>query len=463
MGSSIYIIGYEPGQLDDVRSKDYRNRFFEMANTIYPEMEKEVLRHYWLAIREKHLEVQLGATSRDVQVFATINSDNVKTRIENCFGNRIGRRYDQYNPLYFIKALEDDNGENIRHYELDLDACDELRGQAPKGKQWGKVNLYLNIDEELQSNMIIAMRSPLMTVWKYRVDVNIGSYAGVLVCNRERGYCNEILRAAESHTHDGWNVRHLEGHGEGYKIGVAHCLLDKIREWVQQQISDLFDNENSECGRFKGMSEYLCFYNPEDASQRASDLNDRTKVLSGETTIITPKEIRRKKSPKGIKAGSVDQFKVVADQDGQAGIGGGGSNGSGGNSRGITNPTDTVKLSDDGNKAPVVTNIDLNMRYFALQEADQWKYVVILSGAERDYDNVILRFTEQQESFKGDNLRINCASCGKINKQDSTKLHNIHIKAGEPTQVEVEFKMNKRRIALGIASLLEEKLDVENE
>ncbi|MBR5788056.1 MAG: hypothetical protein IKY35_05125 [Muribaculaceae bacterium] len=457
LGTTIYIIGCEPDGLDDINDpRGYEEQFRSKSQKIYATMAEAVLRNYWLAIHRGRLKIELGTTTRE-QSCMTIDNNNIIQQLENRFQDeRFGRQQRNYNPLHFAKALTTDD-DNIRYYELDLD---NKLPQLSGNKKWGKVRLYINIDDALQGNMIICMRSPLMMVDRYQIDTNAGSYAGVLVCDEEGNYCNELLRLSEPHTHDKWEPGQVRQRVGTYQ--EAKHLLDEIKQWVTRIINELFVNENANTGRFLGMSEILPFYNPEDASLRDSNLN-KGDAMSGETSTIEIRERRRKES-KGTKVSNIHQSPAEPTTDDEpTATGGGGTTGKGGNAPGYTDPNRSVKVNPDGHQTSIVEEVDLKVRYFAQKENDgTWKYIIILQG-NKDYENIALRFEEQKENTSSDKnyLQVRRIGEGRVHTKDNTKVHSISLEANNPKRIEVVFKMDTRRIALKVTSTLNKEVETE--
>ena len=460
LGTTIYIIGCEPDGLDDITSQRiYETQFRENAQEIYQTMAEAVLRNYWLAIYRGRLKIELGTTTR-TQGCTTIDQNNIVAQLQNRFQNEgFGKHQRKYNPLHFAKALSQEGDDNVKHYELDLDnKLPQLNGD----KRWGKGRLYINIDEALQGNMIICMRSPLMMVGRYQSDTNAGSYAGVLVCDEEGNYCNELLRLSEPHTHDKWEPGQVRQRGGSDQD--ARNLLNEIKQWVTGVVNELFVNENADTGRFLGMSELLPFYNPEDASLRDSNLN-KGDVMSGETSTIEIRQRRRNES-KGTKVSSIDKSPAVPTIDDEpTTTGGGGTTSKGGNAPGYTDPNRNVKVNQDGHQTSIVEEVDLKARYFAQKENDgTWKYIIILQG-NKDYENIALRFEEQKENTSSDKnyLQVKHIGEGRVHTKDNTKVHSISLEANNPKRIEVVFKMDTRRIALKVTSTLNKTTEVETE
>lgn len=458
LGSTIYIIGCEPENLDEIEKvDDYDKSFTKAAEKSYSILAESVLKNYWLSIYKNRLVVTLGTPSSSFRPIEISSSNIFDILKEGKFiqDKGIGRRIDSYNPYYFIKALNANPGEdeNLKSFELDLDRPSRLKDMVGREKKLGKVRLYLNIDESLQGNMIVAMRSPMMTVCKYTVGTNAGAYAGVLVCDEEGNFCDELLRASEPHTHDKWDAGQARGHG--HNTDAAKLLLKTIKEWVDDQLNQLFVLDSANSARFLGMSEFLCFYNPEDASQRDSLLNTRDLSLSGETSKISIKE-RSKKESKGTKASYIHEAPVIDEEDDKNASGGNGGNGGGGNGEGYTKPNRNVRVDDKGHISNIATELKLKARCFAQENSGIWEYSVVLYGNNTGYNKIALKFEEQNESsLTRGYLRLLDASEGIISS-DKTQLRGISLEANKQKIIKVRFKMDTRRIALKIVSTLDE-------
>lgn len=454
LGSTIFIIGCEPDNLQGIKAtEEYDRSFVEGSQRVYADMKEAILRNYWMSIFKNKLKVTLGTTDRQYQAIVLAN-DNGQLRdiMEACFGQPIIGGHGtitRYNPLPFILALGDDPDRN-KSFELDLDQNVELTTKC-SGKKWGKVRFYLYIDESLQRNLIMAMRSPLMTVCRHKPNNTAGTYAGVLVCDEEGNFCDELLRASEPHAHDKWEAAHVEN--KGFDRDIAKKLLDVIKDWIEGILGELFTQSSTDTGRFMGMSEILPFYNPEDASQRDSNLNKRNTALSGETSTIECKSRKRNES-KGTKASYTKSESIEEDVNGNGGSGGGGNNGEGGNGPGVSEPSRKVTSNTNGKESLHVSEIPIKVRYFATQDkSSEWTYTILLTA---DVDgNITLRFKESGESASTGGVSLEFASEGVINPNNPTDLSKITIARNEQKSIKVKFKMKDRRFAFKIVSTLD--------
>ena len=457
LGSSIFIIGCEPGEIIKRNSKEYDEEFFSLAKKKYHEMEISVLRNYWLAIYKKHLNVTLGKSSKQEPAIQIDNIDSqLFTKTEKVFNNFrqvLGSTISNYNPLPFIKAMafpKEYKNYIVRHYELDLDSIKELKDLNPS--IWGKVRFYLNVDIEFGKNMILGMRAPLMTVWKYKPQVSSGSYAGVLVCDEERNLCNQLLRAAEPATHDKWDAEMADTAGHGENPEIVRTLLEVIKNWVNEKLSELFDSKDSDKGHFDGLSKYLFYYNPFDPSHRDSNLY-RKDAVKEQTSIITLGKKSRKPS-RGVTVSGVRD--ILADQtDEESEDKTGGSNtGSGGNTTGTSNPTVNLKENSNGKKKTSVRMVPSQARCMAFKdkEDDCWKHKIVISGIPNNFDKIDLSLYAQGENSR-EPLEIKSVSKGKIKE---AKILKIPVNADGITEIIIQFKLDSRPFPLRVISTIEE-------
>lgn len=466
LGTTFYIIGCEPGDLSRIiNSKEYDQKFQAEANKIYMQaMLPAVLRNYFASIKRGKLKVILGhsniqQTAKSITISA---SDGLNIRMSTTFNDSVIRRGNlqkSLNPYPFLQAMNDQKGteddeKRICHFELDLDNVDRLKQHnIPAGMRWGKVRLYLNINPDFGNNMILAMRSPLMTVYQFPVNVNRGSYAGVLICDEEGNFANQLLRAAEPATHDKWDAKQapLPGHGESEK--TAQALLETLTEWVNMILDDLFPQTNTS-DIFHGLREFLPTYNPEDASQRDADLNKSDLAVKEETSRITIR--KRGKNDKGSKVSSRRKDQGRKDPEGNEYTGGAGGNKGGHRGGGYSDPDKTVTADPDSKRnLNIVREVPLKVRSFAEKEADGsgYVYTVLLSGAEDDFENIDLQLCAQGERSK-EPLKILSAQGNKLQVQD-TKILGISIKKGESVKLKVKFKLNTNLFSLRAISTIE--------
>lgn len=476
LGTTFFIIGCEPFvSKDDLKKvknistrEKYEPMFWDKVGKLYANrLLPAILRNYFASIQRGKLEVEIGSTvfreNKIIQDPIIINKNTIKGLIEKTFPETDFKnsKIKSLNPrpFYFsltTPATDASSEDEIRFYqeEIDLDSQEELKGLCPEGMKWGKAKLYLNINPEFKTSTIIAMRAPLMSVYKFPIKMDRGRYAGVLICDEEENYANQLLRASEPATHDKWDAPTAASPGHGESEENAQALIDLLNKWITGILEEIFPN-NTQSDIYEGMREFLPVYNPEDASQRNAELNKGILVYEGERSIIKIGK-KNQKGPRGIKVTQRELQNGQDDDNGEWYTGGQGGSGCG-TGPGYSEPKRKVKEDGTSNtKINMVRNVPMRVRSFAEKTTSGWIHTVILSGAQQDFEHIDLELNTQGENRSKEPLQISWAKLDdKKLRVNGSKIMGIPVQKGSSVKLKIQFKLDNRPFSLRVLSTIE--------
>lgn len=469
LGTTFFIIGCDPQNLEKAKNHDeYKKDFWKKAGNLYNKhLLPAVLRNYFAAIQRGKLEVELGGyvynENKIINTPIIINSNTIKNLIENNFSETEFKnsKVKTLNPHPFYLSLvtppTDPISEDEKRFyqeEIDLDNQERLKGLCPAGMQWGKAKLYLNINPEFKTSMIIAMRAPLMSVYKFPVSMERGRFAGILICDEEENYANQLLRASEPATHDKWDAPTAASPGHGESKENAETLIEVLKDWIVDVLEEIFPN-NTQTEIYEGMREFLPVYNPEDVSQRNEELNKGNLVFEGERSTI---KIGKKK-PQGSRGIKVTQRVLGNGQndDFDEWYTGGQGGGGGGNAPGYRRPNRKVTEEETSNtKINMVRSVPMRARSFAEETSSGWVHTVVLSGAQQDFECIDIELATQGENRSKEPLQISMAELnGKSLRVNGSKIMGIPISKGDSVKLKIRFKLDSRPFSLRVLSTVE--------
>lgn len=196
-GTDIFILGYKT-------DPDWK-----------PKLIKSILHNFWLAILQGDLEVSV----RDGKE-ALITKETLKEALDE---------YDAEDARFFFESVTN----WTQKFEQDL-------------KHLGKVSLFVRKQEEYPSKIMMA-RKPKMLVTEKPYRVLREPYAGVFVCDDDRG--NKLLRDLEPPAHDRWDKnRDLEN---------GPVALREMDDFIKQSLKSMGEVITSEPQDIPGLDRYL--------------------------------------------------------------------------------------------------------------------------------------------------------------------------------------------------------------
>lgn len=195
-GTDIFVMGYKSD--DDWERK----------------LVKSVLHNFWLAIYHGNLEVTL----RDGKEL-TITKDNLRELLEE---------YDAQDARFFFEAVTNPSAT----FEQDL-------------KHLGKVTLYVRKGDAYPGKVMM-VRKPKMLVQEKAYRVLREPYAGVFICDNDKG--NSLLRDLEPPAHDKWDHARAQN---------GPVVLRELDAFVKQSLKTMAESQTSEPQDIPGLSSYL--------------------------------------------------------------------------------------------------------------------------------------------------------------------------------------------------------------
>lgn len=231
-GTDIFIMGINFDNLD-------------AKEDIYDQMFKSVLENFWLAILQNKLVVKIGNYAEE----RIIDSSNIATLMTRNFDEHDSCVRKNYNPRPYFDAVNlAESSEKFIHREINLNKIERLTGITRR--DWGHVHFYFQKNKKA-NNRIVYMRSLRMKV-SITPGKNGEGYYGVIVC--PDGECNTILRSMEDPSHSSWSPKRLDNKRER---NIAKILLEVIEEEKDKVIREIFNLDEIETVKIKGLEQYL--------------------------------------------------------------------------------------------------------------------------------------------------------------------------------------------------------------
>ena len=421
-GTSFYILGF----------KKY---FKEIAKL---EMIEEVLKSFWMAIYEKHLEVKID----DVE----ITSENLDYHIRNIFPDEIDKtqKTGHIKPLpYYLAVKETGQNPSTKSFTENLPTL-------------GECTLYLR-KAETPKDKIIYMRRPLMLVYGKRTQTSYGVF-GTFVCKDPKG--DKILQNMENPAHDEWKPSNWRDE-DGRIVEKGNFARNEIHDFIMRCFASLFSNSQDTALEITGLDELL--YIPEDLIETDADKDQefgqpsgymKDEGLSITTDIIDKNKVKQDNENQNIGSvrivlpGSPDILDKESDNTQPVvGIGGhrkkrskrkGGSPTAGNDflNREIINPDGTVKIFVPIKFRVAAQNEDGKIYHSIIIHSDKEILdgeIELISIGEQTDDAVELVYTNNgniKDNFLTNVKLVHGKSVIKVLFKDNMR-HSIKLKAYE--------------------------------
>lgn len=218
-GTDIYVMGVD-GESDKVEKA-------------YQEMTESTLRHFWLAIYNKKLVVEIGDT--------VIDSDSLDGLMNKYYPIMLdkARSHDNYNPRPYYEAVKN-AGSSDQFIKIDKNL-----------PILGNTDLYIWKNKEARDG-IVHMRNKCMFIFRARHYSDSYGYYGVLYFKDDKG--GALLKELEDPAHKKW---------EYSKLGAKGTLIkEEIERFVSESLQSLFVTSGDGALGITGTDEYL--FVPED-------------------------------------------------------------------------------------------------------------------------------------------------------------------------------------------------------
>lgn len=214
IGTDIYIMGVDISEKKKAEA--------------YDEMIKATIRHFWMAIYDNRLEVEVGDN--------LINKDSLDELMANHFPNSVDRtkKDGDYNPRPYYDAVK--NVGISKDYVL-------ISKELPN---LGDVSLYVWKKKDAKDS-IIYMRKQRMFIYRSRLYTSNYGYYAVFVCNSNKG--NAYLKSIEDPSHRKWDESKNKPWGK--------IITKEISDFISNTIQDLYSAERGGTLGITGLEDYL--------------------------------------------------------------------------------------------------------------------------------------------------------------------------------------------------------------
>lgn len=218
-GTDIYVMG-----VDGDASK---------VDAAYKEMVKATLRHFWLAIYNNKLVVEIGNTVIDTDSLEELMSQNYPEILDKA------RSHDDYNPRPYYEAVKNAGTSN------------QFIKIEKKLSILGDTNLYIWKNKEARDG-IVHMRNKCMYIFRARHYSSSYGYFGVLYFKDDKG--GALLKDLEDPAHKKWEFSKLGDKG--------YLIREEINNFVSESLQSIFVTNGEGALGIAGTDEYL--FVPED-------------------------------------------------------------------------------------------------------------------------------------------------------------------------------------------------------
>ena len=267
-GTDIYVMG-----VDGEASK---------VDAAYKEMIKATLRHFWLAIYNNKLIVEIGNTVIDTDSLEELMSQNYPEILDKA------RSHDDYNPRPYYEAVKN-AGTSNQFIKIDK-----------KLSILGDTNLYIWKNKEARDG-IVHMRNKCMYIFRARHYSSSYGYFGVLYFKDDKG--GALLKDLEDPAHKKWEFSKLGDKG--------YLIREEINNFVSESLQSIFVTNGDGALGIAGTDEYLfvpedlltpdaeklkdnpLFGTPDDDQQEEGN-SPTTDIIDSDPTYIETKEKKGK-------------------------------------------------------------------------------------------------------------------------------------------------------------------------
>lgn len=225
-GTDIYIMGVDGSD--------------EKQATAIDEMIKATLRHFWMAILQKKLIVEIGDLTIDVNTLDELMGQHFPDKIDKM------KSKDNYNPYpYYLAVKNSGQSKDFICINRKLDLL-------------GDVSLYVWKCKDARDS-IIHMRKQCMYIYRARFYSASYGYYAVFICTDNRG--NKLLQSIEDPSHRKW---------ESQRSPDGKRIMDEIETFITNCLEELFVQDGDGPLGVTRLEEFL--FVPEKLI--ASDKND---------------------------------------------------------------------------------------------------------------------------------------------------------------------------------------------
>jgi hypothetical protein len=300
-------------------------------------------------------------------------------------------------------------------------------------KHLGKVTLYVRKDDRYPGKVMM-VRKPKMLVYEKGYRVLREPYAGVFICENDRG--NAILRDLEPPAHDKWDYARAP---KGMASGMV--VLRELDGFVKQSLKTMAESLTSEPEDIPGLNRYLP--DSEERDYLPSEVGEAFEETGLSTEEESGREIGAEKESDSVVAGAVTRKGIVTNK--QVGtVKSEPPEGPGHGERGrSTGP-------QEGKKEGVrIKTSSINFRSFVQNGKGRLEYHLALTGREDCEGGIRLVAVGDDGSYPVDIESATDLKSGKRYEIMNSLINGLAIKEGETVKVTVMLASDKK-YALGV-------------
>ena len=379
-GTDILITGYKSGE-------DWQRKLI-----------KSVLHNFWLSILHGDLEVTVKNGSEK-----TITKENLRDCLEE---------YDAEDAKFFFEAVSN----WTQKFEQDL-------------KYLGKVSLFVRKQENYPGKVMMA-RKPKMLVWEKPYRVLREPYAGVFICNNDKG--NDLLRDLEPPAHDKWDRdRAVNG----------WAAMKELDDFIKQSLKSMGEAITSEPQDIPGLDRYLPDSEDRDyMPQHGPDPIDPSELFGEEES---GREVGAEKEPADAEIETVIRKGIVTNK-----------------SAGTVKPTPPKGPGEGPHGRPTgeeggekegarIKTSSISFRSFVQKSKGGFEYHFVITGRDDCEGAIRLVAVGDDGNYPVDIKSATDMASGKKHKIGDSMIMDLSVKNGKSLKLTVQLA-SKKKYALGI-------------
>ncbi|MFA7302764.1 MAG: hypothetical protein WC030_03390 [Candidatus Paceibacterota bacterium] len=379
-GTDIFVLGYKAGS-------DWEHKLI-----------RSILDNFWLAILHGTLEV----TVRDGSDIA-INKDTLRKCLED---------YDAQDARFFYETVTNPGST----FEEEL-------------KHLGKVTLWVRKDDNYPGRIMMA-RKPKMVVQEKGYRVLRDPYAGVMICDNDRG--NELLRDLEPPAHDKWD-KDRDPRGQ--------AALRELDIFMKKSLKSMGESLTSEPQDIPGLDRYLP--DSEERDYLPSNVGEAMEETGHSTNEESGREVGAEREGLSGEIETVVRKSIVTNkQPGPVAPTPPAGPGKGPHGR----PTGPGGEEKEGVR---INTSSVSFRSFVQNGKDGLEYVLAITGREDCEGAIRLVAVGDDGSYPVELESAKDAKSGESYETGDSLIKGLKIGKGEPVKLAVRLSSSKK-YTLGI-------------
>ncbi|MBV9159913.1 MAG: hypothetical protein JO019_04950 [Candidatus Kaiserbacteria bacterium] len=379
-GTDIFVLGYKSGG-------DWEHKLI-----------RSVLDNFWLAIHHGTLEVIVRDGS-DIRI--------TKDTLRKCL-----EEYDAQDARCFYEAVTNPSST----FEEEL-------------KHLGKVTLWVRKDDSYPGRVMMA-RKPKMVVQEKAYRVLREPYAGVMICDNDRG--NELLRDLEPPQHDKWDKD---------RAATGPVALRELDIFMKKSLKSMGDSLTSEPQDIPGLDRYLP--DSEDRDYLPSNLGEAYEETGLSSSEESGREIGADKDAENGEIETVIRKSVVTNKQ-QGAVTPTPPEGPGKGPRGrATGP------EGEGKEGARISTSSISFRSFAQSSKKGLEYLLAITGREDCEGAIRLVAVGDDGSYPIEIESATDVKSGERYEIGDSLIKGLVIESGKAVKIVVRLS-SSRKYTLGI-------------